>query len=150
MFTLTTTILLTQVRKSPDITQSDGISDNAEKKLHLSRPGRPITILLIAVATRTDRAPLRRWQHDCYPMCTVPPCSRIQWGHFVSIAWAVNAFEFGCHCWVNDFDRSPLIDASSTLCGRQTHNQLFCWKYIQKKVFRLVKRKERKIELVIF
>ena len=43
--TLTTSVLLAQIRKPPDIAQTDAVSDNTEKKLHFPTPRRPVLFL---------------------------------------------------------------------------------------------------------
>lgn len=45
--TLTTSVLLAQIRKPPDIAQTDAVSNNTEKKLHFSAPRRPVLLLRI-------------------------------------------------------------------------------------------------------
>lgn len=48
--TLTTSVLLAQIGKSPDIAQTDAVPDNTEKELHLPAPCRPVLLLRIHAA----------------------------------------------------------------------------------------------------
>ncbi|KMQ86866.1 hypothetical protein RF55_14038 [Lasius niger] len=42
---LTTSILLAQIRKPPDIAKTHAVPDNTEKELHFPTPCRPILLL---------------------------------------------------------------------------------------------------------
>lgn len=47
---LTTSILLAQIRKPPDIAKTHAVSDNTEKELHFPTPRRPILVLRFLAA----------------------------------------------------------------------------------------------------
>lgn len=47
LIALTSAVLLTQVGKPPDVAQSHRVPDDAEEKLHLARPGRPVRFISV-------------------------------------------------------------------------------------------------------
>lgn len=58
--TLTTSVLLAQIRKPPDIAQTNAVSDNTEKELHFPAPCRPVFLLRLLAADNI----LTRGRHD--------------------------------------------------------------------------------------
>lgn len=62
---LTATVLLAQVRKPPDIAQTNAVPDNTEKELHLAAPFRPVVLLRLLLVT----GGILTWRrYDCYVM----------------------------------------------------------------------------------
>lgn len=59
-FTLTASVLLAQIRKPPDIAQTDAVPDNTEEELHFPAPCRPVFLLRLL----TDGNILTSGRHD--------------------------------------------------------------------------------------
>jgi hypothetical protein len=99
MSTLTAAILLAKIRKSPDVPQSNRVSNDTEEELQFVAPRRAISVDVDV--SRRDAVPvrsasLRRWRHNNSNARTRSPIvSRVQWRQLV----AVSRFRFPYrHC----------------------------------------------------
>jgi hypothetical protein len=68
----------------PDVAETDRVADDAEEKLHLSRPRSTSRIIAAGRTERADGATLWRTQHDRH-LVSIAAGSRVQRRHFVSI-----------------------------------------------------------------
>lgn len=90
---LTSTILLTQVGKAPDVAQPHRVADNAEKELHFATPGSPVRFSWYI--HRLHRVALRCRQHNGHSMGAIATGSCIEWRHLVTVARCINDFGGG-------------------------------------------------------
>lgn len=81
----TSTVLLAQVRKSPNVAQPNGISDNTEKELHFSGPSSAIRIVFVIATTAwSDRISLWCRQDNGHAMRSITTSACIQRCHFMA------------------------------------------------------------------
>lgn len=89
---LTSSILLTQIRKPPDVAQPHRVPDDAEEELHLAGPGSPVRLVCVDDDMLLHLCRVRvvqgcaLWRRQDYghTMTSVTACSRIKRCHFVA------------------------------------------------------------------